>query len=71
MILSDNIADSMGINLSKFWEIVDDRRAWHAVVHGAAKIWTQFKDCTTTNKDSRIRWLLQSSTQETQERYKA
>ena len=37
MRLSDNIADSMGINLSKFWEIVDDRRAWHAVVHGVTK----------------------------------
>ena len=51
----DSITDTMVMNLSKLQEIVMDRRAWHAVVHGAAKIWTQFKDCTTTNKDNRIK----------------
>ena len=30
----DSITYSMAMNISKFWEIVEDRRAWHAVVHG-------------------------------------
>ena len=33
----DSIMDSKDINLSKFWEIVKNRRAWCAAVHGAAK----------------------------------
>jgi len=36
----DSIADSVDINLNKFWEIVEDRRAWCDTVHGAA----QFSD---------------------------
>ena len=44
---SDNIADSMDINLSKFWETVDGRRAWHAVVHGVTNSHAQLRDQTT------------------------
>ena len=33
----DSITDSMGMNLSKLWEMVKDREAWHAVVHGVTK----------------------------------
>ena len=33
----DIISDSMDMNLSKLWEIVKDRGAWHAVVHGVTK----------------------------------
>ena len=33
----DGNTDSMGMSLSKFWEMVKDREAWHATIHGVAK----------------------------------
>ena len=36
----DGIIDSVDVSLSKFQEIVKDREAWHAAVHGVAKSWT-------------------------------
>jgi len=35
----DGITDSVDMSLSSFWEIVKDREAWHAAVHGVAKNW--------------------------------
>ena len=36
----DSITDSMDMSLSKLWEIVKDRKAWHTAIHGVAKIQT-------------------------------
>ena len=44
----DGITDSMEVNLSKLPEIVKDREAWHATVHGGAKSWTWLGHWTTT-----------------------
>ena len=40
----DGIIDSMDMNLSKLWDMLMDREAWHAVVHGVTKNWTRLSD---------------------------
>ena len=42
----NGISDSMDMGLGRFWELVMDREAWRAAVHGIAKSWTQLSNST-------------------------
>ena len=57
----DDITDSMHMSLSKLWEMVKDRKAWHAAVHGLAKSQTRLSN-RTTKRVSEVKWALESIT---------
>ena len=45
----NDITDSMDMSLGELWELLMNREAWHAVVHGMAKNWTRLSDCIELN----------------------
>ena len=46
----DGVIGSVDMNLSKLWDIVKNREAWRAAVHGVANNWTQLSERTTNSR---------------------
>ena len=54
----DGIPDSMDMSFGKLWELVTDREAWHAAIHGVAKNRTQLSDWTELNRRNYFQILI-------------
>ena len=55
----DGITDLMDVSLSELWDLVMDRQAWRAAIHGVAKSWTRLRDWTELNWKQTlfIKWI--------------
>ena len=47
--LHTNVGDTRDVSLSELWELVMDREAWRAAIHGISKSWTRMSDRTELN----------------------